>query len=176
MPRGCDTDSVAMRPRPAPGTPRTAPSVKRMLGRGLVRHCPRCGSGHLFRGWFHLVERCPSCGVRYERQPGFSLGSTTVNLGVTMVALLGVMIGGLIATSPDVAVLPVVLISVAVAVVVPIVFYPCAQTVWAAIDLAMHPLEPLEVAEAETYRAAIEERHAQDSQPIDQTASRSRRL
>jgi hypothetical protein len=31
---------------------------------------------------------------------------------------------------------------VAVAVVVPLAFYPVSKTLWSAIDLAMRPLEP----------------------------------
>jgi hypothetical protein len=32
--------------------------------------------------------------------------------------------------------------------VVPIVFYPFSYTIWAAVDLAMRPLDPAEQADA----------------------------
>ena len=40
------------------------------LRRGASRRCPHCGTGPLFSGWGHHVERCPSCGLVYERNPG----------------------------------------------------------------------------------------------------------
>ena len=42
-------------------------------------------------------------------------------------------------------------VSVFVTVAVPIAFYPVSYTVWAAVDLAMRPLEPAEVADAEAH-------------------------
>lgn len=41
-----------------------------MLLRGLLRRCPRCGEGRLFRGWMKLRERCPECGLRYLLNQG----------------------------------------------------------------------------------------------------------
>jgi hypothetical protein len=41
----------------------------------------------------------------------------------------------------------------------PVVFYPVAKTVWAAIDLGMRPLDVAEEAEAMTWLAAEEKEH-----------------
>jgi hypothetical protein len=41
-----------------------------------------------------------------------------------------------------------------VAVVVPIVFYPFSYTIWAAVDLAMRPLDPAEQADAAAHAAS----------------------
>ncbi|MGR7996310.1 MULTISPECIES: DUF983 domain-containing protein [unclassified Xanthobacter] len=35
------------------------------LGAGLMGHCPRCGRGHLFRGFLDLAPRCDVCGLDY---------------------------------------------------------------------------------------------------------------
>jgi uncharacterized protein (DUF983 family) len=126
----------------------TAPTTTRMVRRGLVRRCPRCGSGGIFRSYFHLAERCPRCGVRFVRHEGFSLGSTTINMIVTFGLFLLIIIVGLIATYPHIEVVPVIIAGLAVAIIVPIVFYPCAQAIWSAIDFAMRPLDPVEEAEA----------------------------
>ena len=75
--------------------------------------------------------------------------NTIVTFGLVGV----VLVVGVIATYPDVAVVPILAVAVPVAVVVPIVFYPISYTLWAAIDLAMRPLEPAEEAEA---AAAVE--------------------
>jgi uncharacterized protein (DUF983 family) len=124
--------------------------MSRMIVRALCRRCPRCGSSGIFRTYFQLAERCPRCGVRFIRHEGFSLGSTTINMIVTFGLFLLVIIVGLIATYPHIEVVPVTIIGLAVAIIVPIVFYPCAQAIWAAIDFAMRPLDPVEEAEAAT--------------------------
>jgi len=72
------------------------------------------------------------------------LGSLTVNTILTFGVILVVVVVGMIVTYPDIAVVPIVLACVAAAVLV----YPFTSTIWAAIDLAMHPLQPAEVADA----------------------------
>jgi uncharacterized protein (DUF983 family) len=70
----------------------TVPSTRASLGeafrRGMLLRCPRCGEGKLFIGWFTMPERCPKCRLKYERDPGYFLGSTYINYGVTAVAVL----------------------------------------------------------------------------------------
>ena len=132
------------------------PSLGRMLWRGATKRCPRCGTGHLFSGWFRLVERCPRCGYRFQREEGFQLGAYVINFGVTeglvCLALLGYILAA--AANPDVAVWPVVVGGVVAAVVTPLVFFPFSRTIWAAIDLTLTPLSLVEQAEAETAVAA----------------------
>jgi uncharacterized protein (DUF983 family) len=36
------------------------------IGRGLRGRCPRCGEGHLFRGFLSLRKNCESCGLDYS--------------------------------------------------------------------------------------------------------------
>jgi hypothetical protein len=69
---------------------------------------------------------------------------------VTFGLVVAALVGGAILTYPDTAITRILAVTVPVAVLVPIVFYPVSYTVWAAIDLAMRPLEPAEVADAET--------------------------
>ena len=38
--------------------------------------------------------------------------------------------------------------AVVIAIAVPLLGYPASKTTWSAIDLAMHPLDPVEQAEA----------------------------
>lgn len=118
-----------------------------MLRRGLVKHCPLCGSGHLFTGWFTMRERCPGCGYLFEREEGFFLGAYVVNLAVAegLVLLLAVVpCIILFANYPDVSVVPVILAGVAAAIVGPLVFYPFSKTVWTAIDLILRPVDAWE--------------------------------
>lgn len=130
-----------MEPRVAPAA---TPSVWRMLARGLVRRCPRCGAGRLFATWFRMVERCPGCRLQFEREPDFFLGAYVVNLAVTE----GLLLVGLfayilvVANGHDLPVAPAVAVAVVLAVVGPLTFFPFSRTIWAAVDLAMRPDRP----------------------------------
>ena len=64
------------------------------------------------------------------------------------------------ATYPDVAVVPLVVLSLVVAVVVPLAFYPFSYTLWAAVELKMRPLDPAETADA---AAAVVDRFSRRS-------------
>ena len=70
---------------PSPQAPR--PSAETLIARALKLRCPRCGNGQLFIGWFTMPERCSDCGLKYERAPGYFLGSSYINYGLTAVAL-----------------------------------------------------------------------------------------
>jgi len=37
----------------------------------------------MFRGWFAMHERCTACGRRFDRGPGYLLGSIYFNYGIT---------------------------------------------------------------------------------------------
>ena len=82
------------------------------------------------------------------------LGALTVNTMVTFGAILVVLVVGMIASYPDLAVVPIVSGCLIVAVVVPVVIFPFTYTVWAAVDLAMHPLQPADVEDAARAMAA----------------------
>jgi len=118
-----------------------------MVGRGLLKHCPLCGSGGLYAGWFRMRPRCPRCSYLFEREEGFFLGSYVVNLGVTEgLLVLGGIVPAIIFLSadPEASVIPILVVALVLAVVAPIVFYPFSRTVWAAIDLIIRPHEAKE--------------------------------
>ncbi|MGI8709827.1 MAG: DUF983 domain-containing protein [Acidimicrobiales bacterium] len=140
MDRSFDVDSVLQ------GKADTAT----LLRRGLAKRCPRCGGGGLYRGWFHMAERCPTCGYRFEREPGFFVGAYFVNFAVAegfLFVLLMIFIFWK-NTRPDTGVVVPIVIGVVGSVILPIVFYPYARTIWSAIDLAMTPLEVPEIVAA----------------------------
>ena len=82
------------------------------------------------------------------------VGAITINTILTFGAILVVLVVGMIVTYPDIAVVPIVTGCLVVAVFVPIVAFPFTYTIWGAIDLAMHPLQPAEAADAARARAA----------------------
>ena len=138
------------------------PPFGRMLLRGMIRRCPRCGTGRLFTRWFRMVDRCPGCGYRFNREEGFQLGGYVINFGVTESLVCLVVAGYIIAAAanPNATIWPVVVGGFLAAVVTPVVFFPFSRTIWAAIDLALTPLDVVEQAEAETAMAAKRDEEA----------------
>jgi uncharacterized protein (DUF983 family) len=126
--------------------------VATLIGRGLRRRCPRCGAGGLFQGWFRLAERCPRCGMRFSREEGFFVGALFVNFAVTETVLFAWLLASFLLTLPDAPIVPIAAGAVAVCVLVPLLFYPFSKTIWAAIHLAMEPLDEREQADAAAYR------------------------
>ncbi len=112
-----------------------------MLWRGARRRCAWCGGrGAFFTGWFSKQATCRTCGIEWHRgYEGFELGAMTMNVIVCFGALVAGLTIGMIATWPDIAVGPLLVILVGCAVVLPVVVYPVSYTVWQAVDLAMHP-------------------------------------
>ena len=58
-------------------------SLWKILGRTLRLRCPQCGRGKLFRGWLSMPTECEECGLKFEREPGYFIGSSYFNSGVT---------------------------------------------------------------------------------------------
>ena len=65
-----------------------------IIKRSCRLRCPGCGGDKLFHGWFRMHAACQQCGRKYERAPGFFLGSIYFNYGVT--ALLVVVLATVI--------------------------------------------------------------------------------
>jgi uncharacterized protein (DUF983 family) len=116
------------------------PTAGTMLRRAVVRHCPRCGRGHLFKRWFWMVERCPGCQYRFNREEGSSLGAYVINFAFT-IGVLAILIMAMIiqlASNEDLSIAPWLAAAVVLAFVVPAVCYPFSWTIWTAIDLMLH--------------------------------------
>lgn len=132
------------------------PEWGRILRRGFTKHCPRCGSGHLFTGWFKIKEHCPRCGMKFEREAGAFTGIYLLNFGVVLFllwALMMVYIAQLaMADGGSVNLVPIGIAAALVVVVFPIVFYPLATTIWIALHLGAEALSPAERDEAEAHR------------------------
>jgi uncharacterized protein (DUF983 family) len=112
------------------------PSKSRMLARGAIRRCARCGSGHLFRGYFTMVDDCPRCGLHFEREHGYWAGALAINIGIAG-AVFVVTFGVAVAlTVPSIPVVPILAILVPLMIAVPTLAYPFSKTIWVAVDRA----------------------------------------
>jgi uncharacterized protein (DUF983 family) len=111
------------------------------LGEYLLRamrlRCPRCGKGKLFVNWFSMHETCSECKLRYERAPGYFLGSAYINYGVVAVLLTAVYFilhAGFRFTNQQLAA-PLVAFLTAFA----LYFFRYARSLWIALDCFFDP-------------------------------------
>lgn len=89
--------------------------------------------------------------MRFEREEGFFTGVYLVNYSVVAVAIVIELFVVLLyanAHDGDVSYVPAMIVGAVTAVVLPLMTYPFAKTIWVAIDLATRPLDPVEEAEA----------------------------
>jgi uncharacterized protein (DUF983 family) len=124
-------------------------SVPTLFGRAALKHCPRCGAGHLFTSWWKMKERCPQCDLHFEGRPeeGHFLGAITINTGLTAgILLLGIWLYVIVlAVSGDGGGPPVwfvVATSASLAVILPAIFYPFTKTIWVACEIMMNRMDP----------------------------------
>lgn len=103
-----------------------------LLARSLKLHCPVCGQGRLFRGWFSMHERCASCGVKYEREPGFFLGSIYINYGLT--SLIVAVAYPILRFRYSLPSTPLMLASLAFILVFPVIFFRHSRSLWLGFD------------------------------------------
>jgi uncharacterized protein (DUF983 family) len=113
-----------------------------MLFRALRRRCPVCGFKPIFEGWFSLRPRCPQCNFSFEREEGYWVGALIANIAAAEGLFALVLIGGIVATHPDVPWTAISIIGAVVMIGLPILFYPLSKTLWLWLDLAfIHPLD-----------------------------------
>lgn len=117
-----------------------------LVSRGVRRRCPNCGSQGVFVGYWKLVPHCPTCGHRFMRDPGYWVGAVIFNTALTIIAFLLTFALFLLATWPEVPWDWLAPTAIGVTIIVPVLFYPWAQSLWMAYDLYVHPLEPKEEA------------------------------
>lgn len=128
----------------APAEPRAFAAFTR----GITRRCPRCASGGLFAGWFAIREACPRCRLRLQREEGGFLGAMTINYAVTAAVWLVMFVTWLVLDLPDVHVAALTIVSLAIAGLVPLLFFPFAKTTWAAVDYLVYRSSPEYAREA----------------------------
>jgi hypothetical protein len=54
-------------------------ATDREAWRALRLRCPACGLVPIFHGWFAMHKTCANCGRRFDRAPGYLLGSVYFN-------------------------------------------------------------------------------------------------
>jgi uncharacterized protein (DUF983 family) len=129
-------------------------SAGTIVWRGFRRRCGRCGAKDIFASYLKLRERCPVCGYRFVREAGAFTGVMLMNITATFALMFLSLIAYVLwrgVTGEDVSIWPFAIACLAFAAVVPLVFYPVATSWWAAMDLAMRPLDEAEVRDAHAH-------------------------
>jgi hypothetical protein len=99
-----------------------------------------------------MCECCPRCGHKFVRkaEEGFFLGALVINfvvvelvLGIVAVFYIAALSGG-----HRTSIWPYLGSAAGLAIVLPLATYPISKTLWAAIDLCIHPPEVTEEADA----------------------------
>lgn len=111
-----------------------AVTKERMMLRGMMKHCARCGSGHLFTRWVTMKPECPGCGLHFEREQGYWAGALAINFILTGGLFLITIATVLAVTIPNIPVVPVLCVVIPIGVLGPIVAYPFSKTIWVAVD------------------------------------------
>jgi uncharacterized protein (DUF983 family) len=105
--------------------------------------CPACGGRPVLLSWFTVTASCPVCGLHMDRdEPGYWVGSYTLNLFLTEGAFALALGVGMLATWPRVPWTLLTVICAGLACVVPVAVFPHTKLLYLAIDLAFRPPEP----------------------------------
>lgn len=89
-----------------------------------------------------MAERCPRCGFVFERQEGHFIGAVGLNTVITAVAVMASIAVGIIVSDGEIAVVPILAVTLGIAIFVPFLIHPACRMLWTAIHLKMQPLEP----------------------------------
>lgn len=87
-----------------------------------------------------MLDRCPRCGLEFERQePGYIVGAYMLNIAAAELIVVGAGIAVVAATWPDPPWDLLMYGGAALALLMPLVFYPVSKTLFLALDLAIRP-------------------------------------
>lgn len=139
-----------------PEVPRMQPpgSPGQAFTRGARLICPMCGEGKLFKGWFRMAKGCARCGFVFERDPGYFLGATYINYGLTtLISTWTYIVLRFVLAVGQGILIPVL---ATFCVVFPVVFFRYARSLWLAFDCYLDPSGALE-SRSERHESGVEE-------------------
>jgi uncharacterized protein (DUF983 family) len=127
-----------------------ASSLLTLLKRGVLRRCPVCARGRIFRSFLRLRRTCDRCGWILEREPGTVTGSMYLVsvLSLVFAALVFLAVWLLTDWPPWLQ----IAVGVPAITLVSLVALPVARGAWAAIEYYT------DVQTGEARRADYEER------------------
>lgn len=113
------------------------PTLIQLLWRAVRLRCPKCGESPIFRGWFGMHEHCATCGRKFNRDPGYLLGSIYFNYGITatlvVAAYFAIYFSEVFSHQVGLGILSVFCL------VFPLWFFRYARSLWIAFDEKFDP-------------------------------------
>lgn len=109
-----------------------------LVSRAVQLRCPRCGIGPLFKNMLIMHQRCPHCSLKYERAPGYFLGSTYINYGFMAITVMSAYFAlhyGIGFTNPQLAG-PLLIYCL----LMPLILFRYARSWWLAMDCYCDPI------------------------------------
>ncbi len=118
------------------------PLRRTLFARALRRRCPICGGGPLFVNWLRMKDHCPSCGIRMRRgEDGYTLGALWFNLFLAELITTTSFVVTLARTWPTPPWDLLQIIGPIEAIIMPLLVWPFARTLFLAFDLCVRPLD-----------------------------------
>jgi uncharacterized protein (DUF983 family) len=111
--------------------------AKRIMLRGLMLRCPACGQTPLFQSLFKMHTECSHCGMVFMREQGYFIGAIYVNVIVTEGLIFFTYLICLL-TLPA-ANNTIYTILFVLALVIPLLFYRHARSIWLSFDYVIDP-------------------------------------
>lgn len=115
-----------------------------MTMRALLLRCPRCGGRGIWRSYFRMRRTCPTCTLVLDRgeSEDYWLGAYMFNLVAAELVAIAISVSVIVVNWPDVPWNAVWFGSIALAALMPVLFFPFARNLWLAWDLYFRPREP----------------------------------
>jgi uncharacterized protein (DUF983 family) len=108
-----------------------------LLIRGLLLRCPVCGKGKVFRSWFTMYEQCPVCHYTFEREVGYFTAAMALNLVVSELIVAAIVLP--LSFNPTVPLVPLFLLGIPLAILLPFAFYRHSRCLWMSLDHFLNP-------------------------------------
>lgn len=96
-----------------------------------------------------MADDCPTCGHHFERESGYWVGAMIINFAMTAAAFLVVFAAGAAITWPDPPYTVLTIVSLIIGGLTPVVGFPWSRTLFVALEMTFHPLEPHEIQAAD---------------------------
>jgi uncharacterized protein (DUF983 family) len=110
----------------------------------LRQRCPHCCQGRIYAGGMTMHQRCPVCNLRFEREPGYFMGSLYIGYALAVaILMLWLWIGSLL--MPEVDLGWIVLICIALFVPLAPLVTRYARVIWMFFDHWAWPARPEEL-------------------------------
>src|ERR1041385_8460848 len=110
----------------------------------LRQRCPYCCRGSIYARGMQMNDRCPVCNLRFEREPGYFMGSLYISYAIAVAVLvLWLWIGSMLFPDVDLGWIVLGCIALFVPLVPMVTRY--ARVIWMYFDRWAWPTKPEEL-------------------------------